>query len=109
MDVHEQYVLTNELNGYTITAISMRTFQITVKLEIPSGGVYLICKNANILSVSMGYISILRLSSEDRCVVCVHTVIMDNDIFLFLMLSCGAYLTICAEDVHLKYPSSTDS
>ena len=105
MDVNGQNILEDELIGYTITAISMNKFQITVKLEIKACEVCLICKNATILSASMDYISILRLSPEDRCVIRIHTILLDSDIFILLVLSGGEYLTIRAEDVSLRSPS----
>ena len=107
MDVHEQHVLTDELTGYTITAISMCRLQILVKLETASDEVCLICKHATLSSVSMDSFSLLRLSPEDRCVVRVYTITMDNDLFLLFVLSGGDYLTICAEAIAVGCPSST--
>ena len=102
MDVHQQIALEDKLIGSTITALSMRKFQITVKLEATSYGACLICKNATLLRASMDYISILRLCPEERCVTRVHTIILEKDMFLLFVLSGGEYVIIRAEDVSLR-------
>jgi hypothetical protein len=50
----------------------------------------------------MDYVSLLRLSPEDRCIVRVHVVVIDQDTILFLILTGGAYLAIRAETISLE-------
>jgi hypothetical protein len=92
----------SDVGGFTITAISLRHSQVIVKPETLLDKACLICTNAIIFYASIDYVSILRLSSEDRRIARVHTVLFDQELLLFLILTGGVYLTICAESISLQ-------
>ncbi len=102
MSAQIQDSLIDELYSLVITAITTHGHHITVKSESERRSVSVVCTNATLLSASMDYVSLLRLSPEDRCIVRVHVVVIDQDTILFLILAGGAYLAIRAETIVLE-------
>ncbi len=102
MSAQIQDSLIDELYSLVITAITTHGHHITVKSASERRSVAIVCTNATLLSASMDYVSLLRLSPEDRCIVRVHVVVIDQDTILFLILAGGAYLAIRAESISLE-------
>jgi hypothetical protein len=93
----------NEVNGSVITAISMQDYQVTVTSESRQSRLCIVCADARIISGSIDCISLLRLNSPDRRIVHHYMVrVVDVETLLFLVLACGAYLTIRASGIALK-------
>jgi hypothetical protein len=95
---HTRFV---NVDGYTITAISLCNSQITVKLEALLEKISLICTNAAICYATIDYVSILRLSLEDRRIDRVYTLLLDQETFLLLVLS--STLSICLGTITREY------
>jgi len=102
MNAHVQDTFIDELHSLIITAIATHGHYITVKSASERRSVSIVCTNATLLSASMDYVSLLRLSPEDRCIVRVHVVVIDQDTILFLILAGGVYLAIRAETIALE-------
>jgi hypothetical protein len=86
MSAHVQDTFIDELHSLVITAITTHGHHITVKSASERKSVAIVCSNATLLGASMDYVSLLRLSPEDRCIVRVHVVVIDQDTILFLIL-----------------------
>jgi hypothetical protein len=92
----------SDLHGYTLTAISLCHARITLTLEGFLDKTYLICTHAIIFYLSMDSLSLLRVSSADRRIDQIRTVLFGQELLLFVSLTGRIYLTICAESFSLQ-------
>jgi hypothetical protein len=95
--------LSNDLEGYTLTAISTCEQGVVVKLRAFLKVVHIVCTKALTINDLAENISILRLKDQDRSVACVNIMRLGREMLISFVLAGGVSLLVRANTIRVEH------